>query len=255
MSSQDFHDAPQPKQGMSSTAKVLLILGSIGGLALLVCCGVGAFVVYRFKDSVSVATTPAAVRQQTQEIMQVEVPDEFPPMMGMKFKFGPVDMRYAIYGTQGNDASMLLIMEMKSMPGQGQGDARQMRDQMLQGMRQNQQQHGQQMVNVVEESSESRDFTINGQKVPFEFIKGKNAVDGTAYRQVVGVIPSGDGFIMIMLTTPESQYDEDKVVKMIESIHLTGVPEGAAAPAVNQATETPQAEKPTDDEGDADATE
>lgn len=255
MSSPDFQDAPQQKQGMSSTAKVLLILGSIGGLALLVCCGGAAFVAYKFKQNFSITSTPAEVNQQTQEIMQVEVPDEFPPMMAMKIKLGPVDMRLATYGTEGSDPSMLLIMEMKSLPGQPQGNPRQMRDQMLQQMRQNQQQQGQQMVNVIEESSESRDFTINGQKVPFEFVKGKNAEDGTAYRQVVGVIPSGEGFIMIMLATPEAKYDEDKIVKMIESIRLKGIPEGAAAPAANQAAQSPQAETPGDEAGDNDSSE
>ncbi len=255
MSSPDFQDAPQQKQGMSSTAKVLLILGSIGGLALLVCCGGAAFLGYRFKQNFAIATTPAEVRQQTEEIMQVEIPDEFPPIMGMQLKW-PVEMRLATYGTQGNDAAALVIMEMQALPNQPRGNARQMRDQMLQQMRQNQQQQGQQMVNVIEESSESRDFTINGQKVPFEFIKGKNAEDGTDYRQVVGVIPKGDGFVMIMLAAPEAQYDEDKIVKMIESIRLKGVPEAPAAPAAAQPAGTPPAETPADqDSADSDSSE
>src|SRR5262249_9486532 len=73
---------------------------------------------------------------------------------------------------------------------------------------------------IDQQTSETRDFTINGESVPFEFIKGTAPNGGAPTRQVGGLFPGRNGMVMVMVMVPESEYNEDAIVKMIESIRL-----------------------------------
>jgi hypothetical protein len=244
MSMHDDLQAEQPpKRGMSSTTKVLLVLGSIAGLCLMLCCGGGVYLFYKAKDMVSISTSPQDVKQRTQEIVQIDVPDDFVPAQSMKFAVPNVmSMKWAIYTKGANTQSILMLME-KNQPGmaaQGGAGAKQQRDQMLQAMRQ---QHGQQgggnqfNTTINEESSETREFTVNGKKIEFDFVKGTRPGNGAKARQVVGVFPGRDGIIMLMLIVDESEYDEAAVERMIQSIRLRG--ETASAES-DESDDTPE---------------
>ena len=227
MSTQDdFRDAPAPKQGMSSTSKVLLILGSIAGVCLLACCGGGIFLYIKAKDAIQnfaqnfTTTDPEEIRQRTAEVVHIDIPEEFPPLRAFNFFV----MKQILYGKEAS-GSMVMIMEINQQiqGGQGAANMKQQREQMLRQMSQQQQQQGQGAGNmdteITEESSETREFTINGEKVPFEFIKGRGA-NGVPTRQVVGMFAGRTGTIMLMIMTPESEYNEEAIVKMIGSIRL-----------------------------------
>lgn len=176
-----------------------------------------------------------------------------------------------IYGKPGSQ-SMIMIIEINEAAQGRQGtDLKEQRRQILRSMRQQQQgQPGGQPGNVNaemdEESSETREFTVDGQKVPFEFIKGNSG--GTPTRQVVGILPGRQGMVMVMAMIPESDYDEELIVKMIQSIRLpaeeaddesegpegkTGEPRAApeAAPAGDQSAE-PGAKKAEENKADPD---
>jgi hypothetical protein len=254
----DFQGEGPTKQGMSSTAKVLLILGSIAGVCLLVCCGGVAVVGWKFqgafKNFAENLTTkdPNEIRARTAEIVHIDIPDAFPPMQA----FDLMVMKQIIYGKP-NGGSMIVIVEInrQMQGGQTAAGAKQQRQEILRQMRQ--QHQGQQPGNINaemnEESNETREFTINGEKVPFEFIKG--SANGAPTRQVVGVFAGRNGTtIMLMLMAPESEYDEAAVVKMIESIRLAdedddesdsvpdmqkgAAPEGGSEPAEEKPAET-----------------
>jgi hypothetical protein len=220
---EDFLNEPPRKQGMSSTAKVLIVLGSIAGLCLLACCGGGIFVWFKAKDAIQnfaanfTTNNPEEIRTRTAKIVHIDVPKELPPMHA----FDWFVMKQILYGNP-NKGSMLMIMEVNQAATGAQG-AKQQRDAMLQQLKQQQgQQPGNVNTDINEESSETREFTIDGEKVPFEFIKG-TARGGTASRQVVGVFQGRQGsMIMLMLMVPESDYDEAAVVRMLESIRLPG---------------------------------
>jgi hypothetical protein len=252
----DFHDVPTQKQGMSSTSKVLLILGSIAGVFLLACCGGGIFMYMKAKDAIQnfaqnfTTTDPAEVRERTAGIIHIEIPDEFPPLRAFNF----LVMQQILYGKEGG-GSIVMIMEMgqQMQGGQGAAGLKQQRQQMLRQMRQQQQgqQGGNLNTEMTEESSETREFTINGEKVPFEFIKGQ--ANGVPTRQVAGIFAGRTGTIMIMVMVPESEYHEDVIVKMIESIRLPD--DGSDTidsemPATQPAdgTATPEQETPGDTE-------
>src|SRR5262249_35057590 len=162
-------------------SKVLLILGSIAGVCLLACCGGGIFLYIKAKDAIQnfaqnfTTTDPEEIRQRTAEIMHIDIPEEFPPLRAFNFFV----MKQILYGKEAS-GSMVMIMEInQQMQGaQGGANMKQQREQMLRQMRQQQQQQGQGAGNmdteITEESSETREFTINGEKVPFEFIKGRS---------------------------------------------------------------------------------
>jgi hypothetical protein len=220
---EDFLNEPPRKQGMSSTAKVLIILGSIAGVCLLICCGGVAFVGWRFQDFVKdfaanlTTNDPQEIRNRTARIVHIDIPEMFPPMLAIDVVF----MKEIIYGTQNSpNKPLLIIVELdKSMLGpQGSADAKQQRDEILRQMKQQGQQPGMN-TDIDQESSETREFTIDGEKVAFEFIKG-TARGGGPTRQVVGVFPGRGGIVMLMLIIPESDYDEAAIMRMLESIRL-----------------------------------
>jgi hypothetical protein len=230
MSMHDDLQAEQPqKRGMSTTAKVLLVLGSIAGIVMLVCCGGAAFFGYKFKDNIkaiadATSNDPVVVKQRTQEVINIEIPEEFSPVMTIGFPLGEFSMKEFVYNNKANPNFMLVILETNQplQPGQ---TVQQQREAMMQGMRQGQQFS----LDMQEESRETREFTISGEQVPFDIIKGK--ANGVPARQIVGIFPSRKGTIMLLMTVPESDYSDEKIAGMINSIRLPGDAKGETAPA------------------------
>ena len=246
MSMHDDLQAEQPqKRGMSSTAKVLLVLGSIAGVCMLACCGGVAFFGFKFKDVIkavadSTSKDPAVVKQRTEEIVHIDIPEEFKPVATWGVPLGAFSMKQFIYQNASSPNSVLVIMETNQplQPGQ---DPKQQREEMLQGMRQSQQMSSMNM-DMQEESRETREFTIDGEEVPFEFIKGK--AHGVPARKVVGIFPGRQGTIMLILMVAESDYNDEKIVKMVKSIRLPG----DATPAVSGESDEPIGKMPADAE-------
>lgn len=206
MSMHEDLQAEQPqKRGMSSTAKVLLVLGSIAAVCMLGCCLSLAFFGLKFKDviqegikNVAEATSsdPAVVKQRTAEVIEIEIPDEFTPVMMVGGGIGEFSMKEFIYTHNADPNSVLVIME-SNQPRQPGQDAKQQREQMLHGVRQGQQFS----MDIQEESKETRNYSINGEDVSFDFIKGK--AHGVPARKVVGVMSGRHGTILIMLIVAE----------------------------------------------------
>jgi hypothetical protein len=231
---QDWQDPQSQKRGMSSGSKVLLILGGVGGLFLLLCCGGLAIVGYKFKEAVGnlVTTDPELIKTRTQDIVTIEVPPGFKPVQAMDM----VVMRMVVYNGDGGDqSSVFMIMEFdKTMM---QGNKKQQQDQMLQQMRAQQAQQGSNGDIQVEET-QTREFTIAGRKTEFSFVKGKSN-DGKAVRQVTGSFPTVDGVAMLFLMVPEEKYDEAAIDRMLQSIQ---VPASAGEAEVEDMDENAEAE-------------
>ncbi|HLJ11406.1 MAG TPA: hypothetical protein VKU82_09460 [Planctomycetaceae bacterium] len=223
MSTQDdFQETPK-KSGMSSSSKAVIILGSIAGVVLLLCCGGGIWGYFQVRDWVqgmakTFSNDPAIVRQRAEEIIHIDVPEDFAPVMTMEIPLGTIGSKMVIYQRKGSENSVLTIVESKQPMPPGQ-NGQQHRDAMLRGMRQGQQ-FGNRSMQIDEQASESRNFTIGGEKVPFEFIKG--TANGVPSRQVFGAFPGKEGTVMLMLMVQENEYDEPSIVKMLESIRLPG---------------------------------
>ncbi|MGQ0633920.1 MAG: hypothetical protein ACT4QC_04880 [Planctomycetaceae bacterium] len=213
MSTQDEWPQREPqKQGMSTAAKVLLTLGVIGGICALLCCG-GMFLVgWQFQKFAKNAMVddPAAVRQRTDQIVTLEVPPGFEPKQAFDF----VLMRGVVYTKGAGDDALLVLMEFGN---QMIGNQQQQREQMRETLRQQQAQRGGGFPDLQDRETESREYTVKGEKASFEFVKGTTR-EGKAMREVSGSFLTQNGVAMLMLRVPAEEYDEAAVVKMIESI-------------------------------------
>ncbi|HEY3968452.1 MAG TPA: hypothetical protein VGM05_28145 [Planctomycetaceae bacterium] len=214
----DFQQEPAPQAKKSSGSKVLLILGTIAGLGLVVCCGGAGFLYYKFKDAISVTKDPVEVKKQTEELVTIEIPSTFTPLASTRVATPVVNMKMIMYQSGAGNEDAMVLMEM-SAPG---ADPKQMRDQMLQQMRTQQAQGSGFNSQINAQSKETRKFKINGDDVEFDFIKGTRGSDPTVYRQIVGVFQGRNGFILLMLMIRDSDYDEEAVLKMIKSIRVPG---------------------------------
>lgn len=190
-------ERPRKKAGMSTTLKVLLILGGLGFVSMVVCCGAGVWFVGR-----SVVTDAAAVNGLRDKIVGMEIPAGFKPVFGMNIVF-----QMAVY--VGDKEAMLLIMQ---MPGEVDGKD------MQRGMEQQMEKQGKN-TSIKIESKETRDIDIDGKPVPFTFAKGKREQDGVEVRSITGTFPGRGGTACLMITIPESDYDEEAVTNTLKSIH------------------------------------
>ena len=203
---QDDGDAKaKPPRRKSSKMRVILIILGVCGLCCVLCCGVFAY----FISSMIPATTPEGVRKKTQEIVAIEIPDSFKPMMAMSI---PGLLRFAMYQrATGPDDGMLMVMGFNKQLPQGQNPEVEMREAMAK--------QGQQEIEVDEDKTETREFTIRGEKSKFVFGVGKKPNMDEEFHQVFGTFPANGGTGMLILQLPADDYDEAEIVKMIESIH------------------------------------
>jgi hypothetical protein len=216
----DFQQEPAPQAKKSSGSKVLLILGIIGGLCLVVCCGGVGLLYYKFKDAISYTTDAAEIKKQTQEVVTLDVPDGYSPMTSMRISIGIVTMKMIIYQEGSGNQGGLVIMEMDQVG----TDPKQMREQMLQQLRTQQAQGGAGGFNtqIVAQSTETKMFKINGEDVEFDFVKGNRPGENIVFRQVTGIFRGNNGTVMLILIVPDSEYNEEAVIKMIKSIRVPG---------------------------------
>ena len=222
---EDFQDPAKPKAGRSTGVKILLVLGVIGGVMGLICCGIGGFVYWKFKDAMS--TDPVVVQAKTQEILKLQIPAGFKPMMSMSF----MGVKMVMYQGDPPNESMLMLMEMPA--GMGNADPEQQRDAMLNQMRQQSGGMGGGNANLQIDERETRNYTINGKKVPFIFAKGKGQ-GGKAMRQVTASVPTASSAAILMLMVPEEKYDESAVDAMISSMGGVRAPDDAPTVVPNE---------------------
>ena len=66
--------------------------------------------------------------------------------------------------------------------------------------------------------SETRELTVQGEPVEFLFTKGHGSMSDQDMRQVEGTYSANGGRVRIIVQMPEEYYNEEEIVKMIESI-------------------------------------
>lgn len=202
----DFDDRglQQPKQGMSTAVKVLLVLGIIAVLFGCLCCGGVIWVASRQK----VSEDPQETRETAREILGTDVPDElFAPVATINFDMFVMTMKMAVFTVKGAEGEMF-IMEM-NVPQQDGGEQA-MENALRQQSPQNQRA-------LVVESSEAKSITVRGQEVDFLFVKGKDNA-GKAFREVRGTFTGNTGTVLLILQIEESAYDEGRIIEFLESI-------------------------------------
>lgn len=207
-----FDDAPPAKKGMSTGVKILIGLLAGGGVFALICCGGLFYLGQKVIDSA--VETPEEVRQVSESIVHMEVPERFTPKLGIKFELFGVGMAMARYIDE--DSKSVITLMQTSQPG---GDAPEHEMERIEESL-DQQGLGDQFRKAEIENAEvePRNLTIRGKEVEFKFVKGQNAETGEELRQIMGTFPGNGGAAILLIQIPAESYNEDEIVQMIESI-------------------------------------
>lgn len=199
------YSAP-PRQGMSTGMKVLIAFLIFGGICLLLCCG-GIFWAVRSTEF-KVTENKEEIKEIQGDIATITLPEQFQPHAGMSMKIAGMNMRMAIYESESKKGAIILMS--MGIPDDGMVD---MEKEFQRNIKQNNQ--NQRDLNITKE--EQREFTIKGQKVTFTFAEGKDKNDQD-FHQITGVFSGNNGPAFLMVQVPSDEYNEDEMVKMIESI-------------------------------------
>ncbi|MFH5806002.1 hypothetical protein [Alienimonas sp. DA493] len=215
-------EAPDPQKGMGTGVKVLVGLLIGGGLLIGLCCCGGFWEISA--SGLTPDDTPAGVRAKTDEILTIDIPDDFTPQVSMGGAipfmrwFADFRMELAAYQTPGGGQLMLMKLRIP----EGGGDQAQMEAQLRQGMNQDGNNNG---VRVDVTSTETRTLvTADGRSIDWQFSEGtgrnQQGADLGAFREVKGTFTDGTDVYILNLTIAEDEYDEAEIVSMLESIEL-----------------------------------
>lgn len=218
---------------------LLILLAVTGGVSLLCCCGIG---ISMYSMVPNIVEDPVQAEIALKEILTLDLPDGFSPKVAVSMNLLGFMRVRGVVVEAGEQKGMLIVVRLQGAMVQ-QGDVvRQIEEAIRQETKQ---------ADMVIESTESRSFEIEGQQVEFLFMKGRlaqgaaveavelqeeepapvdPAVEDRAEQpkapgdrgmyQVRAMIPSADGPVLFLLILDEKDWNEDDVVRMIESIQL-----------------------------------
>jgi hypothetical protein len=202
-----FNERPADAPKGSGCLKWVLIFGAVGGVGLLVCCGVLGYIGYQFKPIV--AQTDPEVRTMVAEIASFAVPEDFHGKVGVKMDNSFMAMRMCAF-EQKEGRGQLQISEMQVKVGDPKDQEAQLKAQM-------QQQGAAEMKTLNIQQSETREVTINGQPAQFTFAEGQDAATSTNYREVKGQFTGKNGIANLHLQVEDEVWDEEAVQKMLDA--------------------------------------
>lgn len=211
----EHHESQPP--GMSSGTKIILISLGVLGVLAVACCGGGIWWV-RSNFDVDMSTDPAVVRETQEGILDLEVPERFEPQQSMRMKIMVANMEMAMFKAKTGEVSQLALMKMIfTMEQMNQQQAE---------MQFNQQNPG--SAQLDESSSETRKYTVDGKEISVKFTHGtlrqsENAPAGQIGKEwfsVSSMISVDGGMVMLEMTGPEEEYNEEEIENIINSIHF-----------------------------------
>lgn len=200
-----FQPEPPPRRPLSTGTKVLLTLGVAFGVLMLLCCGVAGWFGYQIQRGFS--PDPQEIARIRSEIVRdIRIPEELQPRLGMDLPFFGVKASLYIGDRPGAGGEMLLLLRVP--PGV---DPHEVRFQVEEAM-------GQDHQHFDMQPPETKRIRIEGEEVEFQFARGKDRQSGAEVRQVLGVLTGPEGPIMILMVVGEKVWDEERVVRILESI-------------------------------------
>lgn len=213
---------PPPRQGMPTWAKVLLVLGVMGGIGMIVCCGIFSVMMYGGYQMASNAfsTDPQVVAQRAQEIAQIEIMEGYQPKLSVDMKVPVTNQllaKCALYARDEVHGVLLLAQAGREMVGD---DPQQIYKHVREFL-----QEEVQADNMDITSTEEREFAVRGEPAKFEMARGtttvkKNNEEKTVeFVRLLGSFPGqGDQPAILMLVEKADTFDEAAAEKMISSI-------------------------------------
>jgi hypothetical protein len=205
-------DSPTPpaKKGMSGCLLASLIVGGLGLVSLLVCCGVGAYFATSWAPKMT--TLPAEVAAVGQLVLDMKVPDEFKPSNAMTMDNFVFTMRIVQFTHQEGKGKMVLgTMKIKiGDPNQANPQAAQFRSQ-----------HEIEITgNLDVKKTESHEIDINGQKVAVMIGEATDRSTGKEVHTAKADINSPTGQTFFLLRLDDDAWDQDAVLKMLEGAKI-----------------------------------
>jgi hypothetical protein len=209
----DETQGPPRKKGPSCGCIVLIVLAILGGLFALVCCGGLAGVGFFFGSAMS--EDPEVIAEVSDRLARMDVPEGLQPQvsfdMNVPFSDEPM-MTWVVYADQSTQSALIVGSFGGPMAGQNQEDV-------WEEIQSSMEQQGavQHEQDVRDWETVQKEITVRGEPVPYQFATGKDD-SGNPRIQVTGVFQGRQGPTMVSFSGDAEKYDEETIVKMIESI-------------------------------------
>lgn len=195
---------------MSGCLLASLIVGGLGGVCLLACCGVGTYFAANFAPKItSVPTEVAAVGKL---VLDMKVPDDFSPTNSVTMDNFIFTMRIAEFTHKSGKGKLVLgAMKLKmGDPNQANAQTAQFRSQHETNM----------SDNLDVKKVESHEITMDGQKVTVMVGDATDRTTGKAVHTAKADIKSPTGQTFFLLRLDDDVWDQDAVLKMFEEAKL-----------------------------------
>ena len=247
-----MHETPEAEFSPSSPIKTtLIVVGALAGLMLLVCGGAAGYValtapagreeqapeaaddpslpadkMQKMKEQIEarrirLTEDPALVRKIAARICEIDLPAGFEPIEA----YDQGGVRVASFGNVSENGALLKLAQIDwPMSIEGITDL----DNMMQAQVLSAAEKGDGRIDTTLKASRQkpesiqRELMVLGQKVEFVFRKGKRASGNQRVWKTRGAFAAKQGGVALVLMVPESEFDEESIVRMIESIHLAG---------------------------------
>ena len=202
------NEAPTPakKKGMSGCMLAALIVGGIGGLGLLVCCGgfawFGAGFVPKFTSE------PAEVTAALHQVLNTEILDGFVPDKAMTMDNMVFTMRIVEFKHKEAKGEMMIgSMKLKiGDPSQAKLQSGQFRGPFEQKMRDS--------LDI--KKTESHEITVNGQKVTVSIGEATEKSGGKVVHTATTDFDQSGIETFLMLRVDDDVWNQDAFLKMLE---------------------------------------
>ena len=203
---------PSAKKPMNGCLLASLIVGGLGMVCLMVCCGAFAWFGYSMKPTIT--NVPAEVRAASQQILNINISDDFIPENAVTMDNMVFTNRTATFRHKEGKGQLLMgtIMLKMGDPNQAKLQSGQMRGPLEIQVRNN--------LDV--KKTESRDILINGQKGSVAIFEATDRTTGKGVHtaELDISLPSGETFILLRLD--DDVWDEAAVLKMLEESKMPG---------------------------------
>ncbi len=218
-SPQNAYVSPQAveKRGMSSGAKVLIILAVIFLLCVLVCCGGGILFSFMASAYVKDAFTddPAKIEQRRAEALDITIPESFEPQMSLDMKVPMSDdrfMMYVVYRGPTSEETIVLVEVGKLLAESSQDNMEREIENSLHDQKIGQPPPG------VKWNVASKEYTIGAEKVTFTLRTEKDN-DGEPVRfHATGMVAGKRDPVFVVITTKAKTLSEEQIDEIIRSI-------------------------------------
>jgi hypothetical protein len=195
----------RPAQG--GCLKFALIIAALTGAMMLFCCGGVVWIGWGFVPKI--AATPAEVKALGEQAMKIDIPPEFTADTGFSMDNWLLTMQMANYKHK-DGGSVLLIGSLQIKF----GDVKDQKDL----FKKQTNKHSEDAFKLDVKSTVEKEFTIRGTPTKFLFSEAVKAGNAEKMRVVSSEFTSPSGITMFHLVLKEETYDEEAVIKLIESI-------------------------------------